>query len=530
MLELEAASWVLLTALLGPLFWKAARHARNEHAAAPLLVLLGLTVVARLAVPFAPPNWYMGTTEVGAFFTRATAVIPLPSRLALSVARDELGIRTLNLAFSLGSVLLFWFTAARAGHTRRTALVFAGFFALVPMYVRLAASDDGVVTALLFLFSVAAAARVELQDPGGAPWAWPLLALAIVLAMPLRLESGVLVPLVGFFGCRDRISWRGFFPSPAVAVTVLLATAVGAWRMLELHHQSMGVHAVNALGLANALIGGVLFIVNPAGPQFFSPLLAVPIWIFVVRRWRARDFAGLVALYVPVLLARVPTIFNDGPFVMLPAARYHVLSVVFILLASARAIDELPAWFARRPVRVAGALLLGPVAWVTLVVPGRFTYAYQEEYLFLRQALPREGTVVTLWDPLPGRNDLDCCLALPSQRLNAQFPGLRWVVLGAGVTEAELAAVSADFYYPGSMSSLDPSSLDVWWRKLVAPPETRALHRAHIARLRALDQQLRARFSPEPVAARGVPAHTFSDVGFRDDWLPLEFLARRQAR
>jgi hypothetical protein len=369
---------------------------------------------------------------------------------------------------------------------------------------------------------------MELKATGPGAWSLSLFALAVVLAMPLRLESGVLVPLVVFFGCRDRVTWRGLFPSTRIAAWFCAACLAGAWWMVTLHHRSVGVHTLNVFGVVNALLFGVLFVVNPAGPQFFSPLLALPIWIFVVRRWRARDFAGLGALYLPVLLACVPTAFNDGPFVMLPAARYHVISVVFILLASARAIDELSTWFARRSVRVIAAVSVVPLAWLVLVVPGRYTYAYQEEYLFLRDALPQEGTVVTLWDPLPGSNDLDCCLALPSQRLNAQFPRVRWVVLDAEVTDAELAAVSADFYYSGSMSALDPASLESWWRQLVGSAESRERHRAHILRLRALDQKLRAKFRPAPgVAARGVPAHTFSDVGFRDDWLELELLSAR---
>ncbi len=527
---LELALWLILAATLAQNSFALVRSARQQRQLGALLGVLVLAGVLRLLVPFGPANWYLsvGSGESPLAFARPTALAPLPLR---ALARDWLpGARVFNGLASLAGIALFWYVATLAGNPRRAALVFAGLFATVPLYVRYAATDTGHTTQLL-LFALAAVTFLRIWRRAATPLDFAGLSAALALGMPIRLESGVLFFAVPLFAWRGGWQPRALRNHAPLAVALLLGWAVGGMSLWQFHGPSLRLRvAAHLLSAAFVVLSQATLLVNPVGVFFFPPLLAVPVWLHVAALARIRAWTALAVLYAPIFACALPLLFVDGAFVSLPIGGYYLVGLVFSVLAIALAIDGLwvrvhAALATRRRWQIAAALALVPCAWLFALKPYTYTYAWQEEYHFLLETLPRKpATILVLWDPSTHGGDLDCCLALPYPSLMAARPDLHWVVLTlADANRESLRDRHFDYYYPGAMLQLDPTSLEGRYAKVVAPdPTRRERQRAHVAALRALDNRVHAQLALQPVASAVVPAHTFSAMSFKDDAVTLQ--------
>jgi hypothetical protein len=526
----EPAAWVLFAlAGIGATARMLRREARGEIAFLGAVMLAAAAL--RLVVPFGPTNWYTGVANIGLdeVYTRTTTYMPWISRV-VTFDLGVVGIRALNLLLGCLSVFYLWYTARVSGHSRRACRVFAVLLAITPVFVRFSASDAS-HTVAVFLYACAAAAFVECRRDHESVAAHLLLFTAVVLGMPIRLESSILFVTVPCFLWRANTGWRDLLGGKWATATLLAGATIGLAETLTFHAQSLvdRGHA-DMFGAALMIASRLLVVVNPHPVAFFPPVLALPIWVHVAGCVKRRQWGELASLYVPIGLCGIPFAFSGGVFLDLPSAGYQIIAVVFILLACGRGVDALAdrvmAW---GPIRLTVASVV-VVAAVASFVPGFFrTYAFQEEFRFLRDALPREAaTVLVIWDPETHAGDLDCCLSLPYPTLIAETPSLRWTVLRRDdVDEERIRRLEFDYYYPGAMVSLDLASLDSRYAKLVRPSSAdRERQRDHVRALQKVDEQIHRHHRLELVANKTVAAHTFSSVAFREDSVTLSLYRR----
>lgn len=532
---IEVALWCVLALSLVEQLARAFRWTKTQRVGQWVLTLTAVAIALRVLVPFAPANWYLGVSNVPSVhhFSRSTALVPLPLRLlTFDLAQGALAARVFNLLASAVMIPLFVWAIHLAGFPRRVALLVGVLVAGVPMYVRYGASDGSHAT-LLMLYTVATVAFLRLYQGLSGPLGICALGSALLLGVPIRLESGVLflfIPLLLWSPVRSL--WSILTARPLVLAVFLVSFLIALVWQWDFHAQSLAIYSRPHLASAIiALLSRVFFVPNPSIVGFFPPLLAIPAWFFLAHLVRVRAWAELVCLYTPILLCGIPSAFADGPFVGLPAAGYHVISVLFVVLAIARALDW--GWDRLRSdwkTRKRSWPLFAAVAALPLAASTAFawcyTYAWQEEYTFLNKQLPSEAaTILTVWDADTGTSDLDCCLALPYPTFSPDRPHLRWIVLGKqDLALTRMEHLQFDYYYPGTMASLDSRSLDSWRGRLVASrPEQRTLLRTHLAQMRELDQLVRRHHHLVPLAREQVPAHTFSSVAFADDQVQLVF-------
>jgi hypothetical protein len=514
--------------------WRGSFYGGKRMVAAVAAVAAGL----RVAVPFAPTNWYFGlaNTALGRqLYTRSTTYLPLPNRWVIfDLAGGSRAIAALNLVLGTAAIICLWYASARSNHTPRTSFLFAVLIALVPVYVRYAGSDAS-HTMLLFLYSCAAAAFTDLATgEGGAP-AYTVLFFSTVLAFPIRAESSVVFLAIPFFLMNGRITLRDVVRGRHKALAVLVsASLVGILELVSVQAESIRAHAHWDLGsLSLALLSRLLVLVSPLPVSFFPAVLSVPIWVYVASLAKRRAWRELASIYVPILSSGAPAVFGGGVFLDLPSAGYQIVSVLFIVLACARATDHFWTKLERRELvlgRWQRILLLGavPLVVASFVFPWWRTYAYQEEYRFLRDALPRErATILTIWDPEAHAGDFDCCLAMPYPTLWIEHRNLRWLVLGK-TDLPRVRALRFDYYYPGSMASIDIRSLDSWRGRLVVQDDARRLaQRNHLEAIARLDEAIRREHALTPIRSVTVRANTFSSVAFAGDRATFTLYARR---
>jgi hypothetical protein len=68
----------------------------------------------------------------------------------------------------------------------------------------------------------------------------------------------------------------------------------------------------------------------------------VPIWLTATDAWRQRRWNDLASLYLPIWFSRIPHLFGAAFMVGgLATTGYHIISVIFILLACARGLEHL---------------------------------------------------------------------------------------------------------------------------------------------------------------------------------------------
>lgn len=534
LLRTEPYLWALFLAALAVLAIQVARRALASGEHRTLLILLGAGASLRALAPFVPTNWYAGVGNVDLgerIFTRSTTHVPWPQRV-LEFDRGE-GIRAavpLNLFFGIASIALLWHALRKLGYRPRVAAIAAGLLASIPMYVRYAASDAS-HTSVVFLFAAAAGAYAELVSGPRRAWAYCVLVTAVLLGVPVRAESSLLflsIPLLRYLpGVRLRAAvWSGL---PTVAL--LAGAAMGALWLFAFQLQSVRDHArLDAWSPVIALVARGLFLPTLSPTGFFPSILAFPLWLYVVRCLRERSWDKLRALYLPIVFCSIPSMFGRPIFFDLPSAGYNLLAVLPIVIGCAVALDD--AWergwngFMRLRSWQRGALasVAAAVVAVCFGVPTMHTYAYQEEFRFLRRALPKEpATVLVIWDPHANANDFDCCLAMPYPALWAENPHLRWVVVQRDDLFADrVRLLRFDYYYPGSMAAADPASYDSWRaRVIVGDPENRERMRAHLRAIQDGDALIRALHPMTPVRTEQLPANTFSSAQFAGDKMTL---------
>jgi hypothetical protein len=334
------------------------------------------------------------------------------------------------------------------------------------------------------------------------------------------------------------LNWRGENPRPltgkrlAAVGALLLGMSIGtvaAWPWYRT--EFAGRLHLDPVSITAGLIFRGLALPSPLPVSFYPPLLAVPVWYLLAVHWRRRDRAGLRTAIVFLLSNAAPFLFGQMIFVEMGSGGYAILALLLPLMLAAEGIDAFLAAVERgehlvvarrRAVAVAAVAVL---AVVSFVPPLFRSYAFEEEFTFLRRSLRGlHGTVLTIFDDTNQRpHDLDCCMALPDASLLADFPGLRWQVLDAGAVEGtDLAGLDFDYYYRGSEVALDPESVESWKAQMVdSDPENRAWKRDRIETLEKIDRQIRQIYSLERVAEATLPARTFSFIDFPNQRMQL---------
>ncbi len=545
---------VLWVALLGSLAF-VGRDVWTDLARAGQLRWVGavtaIGAALRAGISFVPQNWYFAIANIpppAGIVLKTTVFQPLPTVLLLSYSTSPLGaLRLFNIVVGTAVVPLLTYVVLRAGYRSRVARLCAVIAALLPLYVRYSAMD-GPQIVILFLFAAAAAAYVRLAT---CPAPWPkaeqvLLACAVIAAAPIRPESTLpllSIPFFLFHGPATR-SLRGLWHARPTIV-LALAWIVGCAWSLAFHLHDLAVHpGPDAFKLVLRGLVTATMMINPALVAWVPLILLVPIWITAVRLLRRRAWDDLRSLYAPVVFCALPLI-AVGPQNHLVGLGYVVLQSVFVVLASARCVDALllsvDAGELRVSVRTRAAAVaaIGAVALVSVVPPLTYRYAFQDEYLFLRQALPAEpATILTISDMWPdGPGDFDCCLLQPYPPLLAEYPHLRWIIVGKdALTSQAFRDLHFDYYYPGSMAAVDAGSVDQFFlRRLgrwlgTAEDEEARRKKAHLAAIQRLDAAIRGSYAMDAVSTASTPTHVFSDADFPDGRMELTLYRRRAAR
>ncbi|MFO0594724.1 MAG: hypothetical protein U0228_05455 [Myxococcaceae bacterium] len=550
---IEAAAWLVL--LVG-----AAVVARSFRPPPPevrrrALALATVALAARLVVPHVPFNWWYGVSNLPwarGVFSKDTSWEPLVHRLiAFDLGLGFRGLVAFGIAANVGAILLLWSTARRAGYGERVAWVFVFLLALVPAYVRLSASD-AIHLVPFVLWAVAAAAFVAVRDGRGGVAMHLVLGASTLLAGLFRAETMLLLPSIPFFVGKDPAGWRALW----VARRRFLAFGLGllvAVPLMWAHHLasfSLYFHEATSFDGSPALavslaVGRVLFGVffrcllptNFLFGSYVPAILQLPIWYSTWKLARARAWPALAALYVPQAIFSIPAVVAGKESVgFLPESAYHLVYLVFVLVACAQGVVALEApvraWLATWPRRLGAALVAVAVVWMDLVVPWFGTYAYEEEFTFLERWLPRdEATIVAIWDPRNSGGDFDACLALPYPPMLPDRPRLRWRIVGGDDLRGDRwKDLRFDYYYPGCLTqiSLSPRPAPAFVSRFV-DASRRADGDARLAELQRLDTAIRAHFELTPIASEEVPAESFSDYGFAADRMRLTLYRRANA-
>jgi hypothetical protein len=303
------------------------------------------------------------------------------------------------------------------------------------------------------------------------------------------------------------------------------AGLVGGLAILDLQAHSFDERlSVQPDSIVLGIIAQVLCVPEATLPSFFPPLIAVPIWLTAIDQLKRRRWHELASLYLPIWFSRVPHLFGAAFMAGgLATTGYHIVSVLFILLASARGMEQLYLRYLRGEVladagrRRAVLVATGAAAAVLCIHAYGYRYVEGQEMRFLHKELPRgESTVLVIWDPDPSPGD-DCCLSLPYPPLWGQLPRTRWIVLTLADLDRPdyIRNLRFDLYYPGSTLQLEDSA--AWFSSADdAPDERLSRQRDGLRRLRELDALVRREHALEPWRSVTVRAHTPSFAHFRD--------------
>jgi hypothetical protein len=527
---IEGPLWLIFLATLAPTTLRAVRRIGKWGQGSALAAVLGLAVVLRMAVPWEPIYWHYPLMNVdvgGALYTRQNSYLPLLLRfLVFDLHGGFDAALAFNLIAGTASIVLLWYAALAGGHSTRVCVLFGVLLAITPMYVRHSASDS-VYMPILLLYAACAAAFGSLAS---GETRWPVAALmvsAVLLGMPIRAEAAWVFLGVPFFRLHFGSTIRDVI-RPRLPVLLLTgAVLVGSVAILDLQSHSFGERLSLQLdSIVLGLIAQALCLPGPDFPAFFPPLIAVPIWLTTIDQFKRRAWHELASIYVPVWFSRVPHLFGAAFMVGgLATTGYHIVSVLFILLASSRCLEQLYLRHLRGEFLLdarwwRAALFIGGAAMAILCVHAYgYRYVEGQEMRFLRSELPRDqSTVLVIWDPDPSPGD-DCCLSLPYPPLWAQLPHTRWIVLTlADLQRPEyIRNLEFDLYYPGSTVQLEDST--TWLSSGEAGPGDERLRnqREGLRRLRELDALVRREHVLVPWRRMTVPAHTPSFAHFKND-------------
>lgn len=474
--------WVLFAGLVVAWAWRRAGcwDKRDWFVAAGLFAV---AACLRFAVPWVPANWYVDFAAPpegspmfgkGGFFqvSLLSYVLKAGGDRAVFATNSLLGAASASMAFLAAKCLT---------GTVRGAVAFGGLVATTPFFVRLSASDAPHVLVLFCFLLAALGVGTWLR---GQSWIGISVAVAAtLLAAPIRPDTAA-----GFWLLPWAVLWaRGQSsqkqPKDRIAAWLLLCAALlGAvpW-LLHVLGSSWHGEAFNFpdVGWLERI---VLVVRRAAGVMAFwptsltEPLAPAVLKVGYVAGWVVlavrREKRGMVFLALGLLgssAAEVITNFG-GSLENLAIGRYATLTAVVWMIPVAIALEAGARWVGeRKGKRARMAAWVG--AWLVVggsSVPGyREISFYGQEYLFLREALPHEGTVVAIWGPsMKGGSDLDCCLAWPHLLLARSRPALQWYVVEPQRPDAReaVAAVAripgAVVWYDGPLPGMTPQPFD----------------------------------------------------------------------
>jgi hypothetical protein len=533
---LEGPLWLVCLATVSPIILRAVRRIRAAGQGRELAAVLALAIALRFAVPWEPIFWHYPLMNVDAgkeLYTRYNSYLPWVLRLLVFDLHGGFDAAlAFNLVTGVACIPLLWYAALAGGHSPRASALFALLLAVTPMYVRHSGSDS-VYVAILFLYAAAAAAYARLAVGEGGTGAAALLVSSVLIGMPIRGESAPVFLGVPLFFLRGDFDLRTVLRPRRPLILLGAAVVFGLLATSALQSQSYGERLhLHADTILLGVVVQVLCLPAPAFPSFFPPLIAVPIWIVSIDLIRRRHWRELASIHLPIWVGRLPHLFGAA-FMSggLATTGYHIISVVFILLASARCTDYLYLRYRR------GEFLADPrrrrIALSAAALAGLFwcvqAYGYRciegQEMRFLSRELPRdESTIAVIWDPDPSPGD-DCCLSLPYPPLWAEMPRTRWIVLTlADLDRPEYVRdLHFDYYYPGSTLQLVDSS--TWFTRRwgdASDQERLRLQRAGLERWRELDALVRREHAIEPWRSTTVTGHTPSFAHFKDDTVTFQ--------
>ncbi len=419
-----------------------------------------LALVVRFLVPPALSNWFTPTlalTEIPraefygpghvALQWLLRSVLPWSDRLIFA-ANQLLGA----LVVPLWLIVLF-----QRGVALRTALLAAGFVAVLPLHARLSASaSEHVLAAFTWMAALAAwqaSVRAEVWLPR---LSLGLLAVGLALLTALtRIDTTPLVALLALWvlppvltagppPLRRRVVaallWLVVFALVVALLLPLLQTMVqDRGRPLPTWHDR-----TQALYDVPAGLGRLFFTL----PGWIGPLVGTLALVgLIIGR------APWLALLAVISLLAVPLGIGRSPFDFI-MMRYYLPVLPVLTLPAALALERLPTRRWLIPVLLLGVVLLGWPAW-------RAHYGFADEYTWLRSRLSVERhacTVAQVPVSNTGRpnSDVDCCLDLARCPLVAALPTTTFAV--ANSPEA-LLALPGDclYYYEGTACGLQPT-------------------------------------------------------------------------
>jgi len=474
--------WAGLALLV--LIWaigRARTWARRDY-----LVSAGVFAAAaalRWAVPWVPANWYTDFAappgELAMFGKGGFFQVSLLA--ALLSWGGERYVFAANVLLGSAVPAMLFLAARRLTKSFRAALTFAGLVTVVPFFARLSASDAPHVL-ILACFSLAVLATATWIHERS--WLGVAVAAAsILLVAPIRPDT-----YMGFWALPLLVLWargsfRNFWKRDRLVVLILgLAAIVGGvpWFLHLVGQEGAGQRFnfpdVGALAMSRLVASrsfGVLTlwiadISEPLMPFVFRLGYAAGVLVLVLRseKW------NVSLLAVSLLVMSLPEIATNfgGSVENLAIGRYMSLTAVVWMIPVAVAIEAGLGWLARAkgPRFVWAGWSCCWLLGMGSSIPGyREISLYGQEYLFLKDALPRDGTMVALWGPsVAGVSDLDCCLALPSLLLARSRPNLRWLVIDPADDKAaeKVGAIKGIegpvYWYDGTLARMVPKPFD----------------------------------------------------------------------
>lgn len=488
-------------------------------------ILFVVALATRLSVPWVTYNWYFGIGNLPLaweIFTKATTYLPLPNRLiTFDLGLGFHGLVTLNVVVGSITIVLLYRLAVLAGYGRRVAAIFAFLLALIPMYVRLSASDTSQIT-MFFLWTLSATAFSAVYRRSDDRLDQALLFAATLLGGPIRIEGMAMMAAVPFFVGRNLSGWREIIVGWRRFIPYASALLIGLVVAVEYHGTSAGFYArtivmAMILGLPTLLMR-LAGLINLSVVSYLPVLIAVPILYAAVGWLRRRDWRRLVDAFGPAALLSIPYVVSLDVFTTdLSSSSYIIVYAVFPLIVCAQGIDQmiedprLRRLTAARTVQAIAWVVALVLVWIFVIVPYRWTYVFQEEQAFLRRSLPNgSATILTLWDGRTVSGDWDCALAQPYPPFLASHPHLQWVVLDdSDGSREKIRDLRFDYYYPGALVALDPErptpgSLPALFPNLVDEDRMEA-DRTRLRRLRELDRAIRTQYGLTAVARVRAP-------------------------
>lgn len=451
--------------------WRERWSRRNVLAAFALAVL---SAAARCLVPRVPANFYSDLgSPYPSFRFDQEYVHPVYSSLWWLTARpDAPMLANIVLGACVPPLVLVVLQRTRrpAGSIdpdppERLALPMALAVAVLPLYVRMSATDAAAVAALFFLavgawlFSRAMDSLDALDVAGSAIAAYLIGATRIELALAPLLWVLLSLRTHGAQRLRKRLTL--IVPTAvAIAAGVLWTrqTVVGA------PNAAFGLH----IGDVRAYLIGfprVLLLPGRMVPWLLrlGVLAALVLQTRARRAWVLAAYVGGVAVFtLPSVLVPGMTATVSDPLSSWAMARYALL---WQLLPTYVAVWGLTLVLSRRwLVRFAIDRVVVGVALCLNAGPSYTALArYQTEYLYLEGFFAREKDAAVLagWQKYAGV-DLQDSLALPYYALADASRPRRWVVLEADrIDEAGQARTEHLYYFQNTLTQLEPSSPDI---------------------------------------------------------------------